>query len=413
MFTLHQHCRACGCGVHAPGTKSAASNVLVPVLDLGLQPLANDFRQEHEEHAGWAPLKVMLCSNCGMAQLSVTVNPSVLYSHYSYVTSHSQIMLEHFEVLREAIIREATAVNSVLEIGSNDGTLLAFLKNNPFETVLGCDPAENLAVKANKRGVPTFCGLFTEENCDCHKKKDVVIARHVMCHIDDWHDLVRGLEKVSHEESLLVIEVPYYKDMLSSRSWDQCYHEHTSYMSIGAMKALLSGSSLHLHKIEHYPVHGGAIVIYLRRNESHTRPDKSVDQYLEGEVDQKEQWQALGRFKDEMVFQMKKLVENLVQSGKRVCGYGASAKSTMWINACGFSKKDICYVTDNTHEKMYRFCPGTDIQVVPEGMLTADMPDYAICFCWNYFSDVYEKERLFRKAGCRWILPVPEVKVVE
>lgn len=407
MFKHHTHCRACNFAFSAPGTKCQPNDRLIPVLDLGVQPLANDFRREDETCEGHYPLKVMLCPRCKLAQLSVVVDPKTLYSNYAYVTSHSQTMMRHFDELRNDIMVETTVANSVLEIGSNDGTFLAFLKNNPFETVLGCDPAENLAKIANGRGIPTFCGLFTVENCDCQKAKDVVIARHVMCHIDDWTDFMVSLERVTHDESLVVIEVPYYKDMINRNSWDQVYAEHLSYMSIGAMEALCARSSFHIHTIKKYGIHGGSVVFFLRKNGSVVKPvpyAKDEDQAL-GE------WQMLSDNKEDMVLELKSLVADLRTQGKRVAAYGASAKSTVWLNACGFTAKEISYICDNTPQKQYTFSPGSNIPVLCEGMLTADLPDCCICFAWNFFQEIQAKEVIFNKTG-KWIVPVPSVKVM-
>lgn len=407
MYKPHTHCRACGYAKRGLG-KAGEAKPMHKVLSLGLQPLANDFRTELEERAGHAPLEVLVCPNCGLAQLSVVVDPKILYSNYSYITSHSKTMLDHFNVIVEDIKREATATRSVLEIGSNDGTLLSFLKNNPFEEVLGCDPAENLCKIANSKGIVTFCGMFTAENCDCQKQKDVVIARHVMCHIDDWQDFMRGLERVTHKESLVCIEVPYYKDMLERGSWDQVYHEHLSYMSINAMDWLVRETAFHIHKVTHYPIHGGSVMIYLRRNESSVKP---VFKYAEALAEgyPLEEWKELDRRKAEMIGQLRLIVTTAVTEGKRVVGYGASAKSTVWMNACGFTKREIAWIADNTPQKQNTFSPGSDVPIVTDKTLAFDQPDYCICFAWNFFPEIQKKEANFKG---KWIVPVPEVHIV-
>lgn len=421
MFTLHSHCRACGLGkpaiptlkvVTAPAGTYGSNDRLVEVMDLGLQPLANAFADATSDQSGYAPLKVLVCPECGLAQLSVVVDPRILYSNYAYVTSHSQTMMKHFEALREDILKDATTADSVLEIGSNDGTLLAFLKNNPFSTVLGCDPAENLAKIANKNGIPTFCGMFTYENCDCQMQKDVVIARHVMCHVDDWTDFVKGLERVTHKESLVAIEVPYYRDMVQSHSFDQVYHEHLSFMNVKAMKALLSKSSLHIHNVKHYPIHGGTIVMFLRRNESRVQPDPSVSEWVSKESNIVEEWKSLATNKDRMVKELKDLVADLKSKGKTIAAYGASAKSTVWINACGFTRNEIGFLCDETPTKQYKLSPGSNIPVVDPGALTRELPQYCVCYAWNFFKEIYDKEEIFRKYGGQWIVPVPTPQIV-
>lgn len=421
MFRYHQSCRACGLGKPEIPTLKVSTSAgdaygkatgLVEVLDLGLQPLANSFVELTADQSGYAPLKLMACPRCGLGQLNVVVDPRILYSDYRYVTSHSRTMLQHFEVLRDDILKETTAANSVLEIGSNDGTLLSFLKNNPFSTVLGCDPAENLAAIANKNGIPTFCGMFTEKDCDCHKQKDVVIARHVMCHIDDWQDFVRGLERVTHDESLVVIEVPYYLNMVKSGSWDQIYHEHLSYMNVKAMAGLLSHSKLHIHKVKHYDIHGGAIVMFLRRNASVVKPDPEVATWINNESDILKEWRELSEKKDLMIDDLKSLVSDLITQGKTIVGYGASAKSTVWINACGFTKREIKFLCDETPMKQWKVSPGTNIPIVDPGALTRELPDYALMFCWNFQKEVIDKESIFVEKGGKWIVPVPKVTIV-
>lgn len=416
MFKYHTYCRACGFAkdTRAIGIKSTPlTDKLVKVLSLGVQPLANSFRDETEEQDGFAPLEVLLCPKCYLAQLSVVVDPAVMYSHYSYFTSHSKMMLDHFEAIRNDIVSQTSLRSSVLEIGSNDGTFLGFLKNNPFEQVLGCDPAENLAKIANANGIPTFCGMFSEKDCDCQLKKDVVIARHVFCHVDDWHDMVRGLERVTHKESLVCIEVPYYKDMISKHSFDQVYHEHLSYLSISSVRALLKDSAFHIHKVVHYPIHGGAIMLYIRRNESEVVADPEVFNWIDNEKNALDDWRGLATYKNKLVADLRATVNNLNEQGKRVVGYGASAKSTVWVNACGFTRKDIKWICDSTTSKLFKMSPGTDIPIVSEGSMVVDFPTHAICFAWNFFSpDIYEKEKIFRSDGGLWIVPVPEVRIV-
>ena len=192
MYHQHTKCRACG------GTD------LVLVLDLGAQPLANDFRKPGEECAGYAPLKVLFCKTCTLAQLSVVVRPEILYSRYSYVTSKSEMMRSHFKDILDDILEECHQTpKTLLEIGSNDGTFLKFAKNE-FKEMVGFEPAENLCAAAETQGVSTIERLFTHANAielaAVPFKADVIVARHVFCHIDDWRDFIRGLETISHKD---------------------------------------------------------------------------------------------------------------------------------------------------------------------------------------------------------------------
>lgn len=418
MYHLHTRCRACGFGqeVTPAGIKIGETNQkLVPVFDLGIQPLANDFRSEAEEHEGFAPLKVLFCPRCTLAQLSVTVRPDILYSHYSYVTSRSPMMRDHFEALRKQI---ATLGGNrrVLEIGSNDGTLLEYLRTHGHDQVFGIDPAENLSIKANQIGIPTMCEMFNLSSAKAWRKEvgtaGVILARHVFCHINNWQDFVQGLEAVSDKHTLIGIEVPHAEKMLRGVEYDTIYFEHTSYFTVRAMEALLRQSDFHIHEVTDYPVHGGSLMVWLRHNESGIPPTANVQSRLEHERAGMGQWVDFSTKSHENISKLKTLVKGLRSKHKRVVGFGASAKSTVAINACGFTRQDIEYVTDTTPEKMYKLVPGTDIPIFDQGALLRDLPDYAVCWAWNFLTDVLTGQKAYLNNGGKFILPVPEVKVI-
>lgn len=262
MYKKVKACRTCG------------NLQLKEVYDLGVQPLANDFCRPDQESAGHAPLKVMFCEECTNSQLSVVVDPNIIYSNYPYVTSKSDTMKSHFRNLWNEITKEAKP-KSLIEIGSNDGLFLDFCHNEGVENVLGVDPAANLQHK------DSICSLFDEqvarEIVDRGFRPDVIVARHVFCHIDDWRGFMQNIEAISNPETLVVIEVPYVMDMLHGLEFDTIYHEHLDYLSIKAVEYLLRDFMFHIHRIVRFEIHGGAIVLMLRRDDCDTEVDPSVN----------------------------------------------------------------------------------------------------------------------------------------
>lgn len=416
MYKLHTHCRACNYGNPvASGIKSAPSEKLIPVLDLGVQPLANDFQDEVGEHAGFAPLKVMFCPRCSLAQLSVVVPPKILYSNYNYVTSPSSMMRDHFEKLWSDMLSEGE-IKSVLEIGSNTGDFLSFCSSRGAERVVGIDPAENLCKIAISKAVPSIPEMFNYESAVKANAlllgADAVVARHVFCHIDDWHDFVECLKSVGGKETIYVIEAPYTPDTIAMNSWDQIYHEHLNYLTIKSMRALLSGTGLHIHKVNRYSIHGGTVAIVLRRDESSVAPDVRDWVKTAEENFGEETWRSLAKRASTQQVRLRDCIEGIVDQGKTVAGFGASAKSTVWINAAGLTRRHIRFICDSTPQKQYKFSPGSEIPIVDEGALIRDLPDFAVCFAWNFMPEVLKNQSLYIKNGGRFIVPVPEISIV-
>lgn len=406
MFHHHTTCRACG------------NKELVKVLDLGVQPLSNDFQPVNGECAGYAPLAVLFCRKCTLAQLSVVVRPEVMYANYSYVTSESRTMIKHFEQLRWDILNEASPDRNrvkLLEIGSNTGFFLDGMQLKDAD-VLGIEPAKNLSDIANARGVKTINALFDAPTAiDLQYsgyRADVIVARHVFAHIDDWKGFIHCLEKVSHKDTLVVIEVPWVVDMFNMNSWDQVYHEHLSYVSITAIHALLEGTEFYLSEVKHYEIHGGAIALFIkRRYENDIRA--GIDWPLKADENLEHAWRELSARSGQMDTDLWGVVRKLNREGKKVCGFGASAKATVWLNAANLTNKEILFVCDNTEQKQGKLIPGTDIPVRAEQDLYFYEADYCINFAWNFSAEVMAKHKAFTDRGGKWVQVVPDVRVLE
>lgn len=396
MYRPHTRCRCC------------SKDNLTPVFDLGVQPLANAFAKSDDERPGFYPLQVLFCEACTLAQLSVTVNPAVLYHNYPYITSRSRTMREHFELLWRAITAECQP-DSVAEIGSNDGYLLQFLKEKGVDRVLGIDPAENLSPKPDS-GIISICGLFDAQSAAiAHRAMPdakVIIARHVFAHINDLNAFVKNLDTLANQDTLIVIEVPYVMDILAGVELDTIYHEHLSYVSVRAIVTLLETSPFHIHKVLRFEIHGGAIVLMLRRNDHDSQPNGSIDYYLSREKITVSTWIDFAVMAHRKIDALRRFVATKIYGGNAsVCGFGASAKSTVWINACGFSEREIKFICDCTPSKQGRFSPGSRIPILPESALLEKQPGFAICFAWNFAKEIMENNQPYLEAGGRFVIP--------
>ena len=412
MIHERNQCRTCG------------SKNLKLILNLGRTALANDFLKP-EEVANYKislPLRVALCPDCSLVQLGDTVDPKILYSHYAYVTSTSKTMDTHLNQMMTHLLSTARlgAGSKVLEIASNTGVFLKKFKERGCE-VLGIEPAGNIADVALATAIPTRKEFF---NAATAKKlqaewgaADLILGRHVFAHIDDLRDLVAGLEVISHQDTLIAFEVPYVADFFEHTEYDTVYHEHLSYISVRAIEALVKDTAFMVARVDHYPIHGGSILFHLRQRAAKAEPHASVAQALEKEkqmrLSEPATWESFAQRVNHIRTELPALLRKLRAQGKRIIGYGASAKGNTLLNTCGITSKELDYIIDNTPFKQNKIAPGSWIPVRPPEMLLKDQPDYALLLAWNFAPEIIKRETEFQKRGGRFIMPIPEPKVLD
>jgi hypothetical protein len=411
MIHERRHCRTCG------------SKNLALILDLGKTALVNDFLAP-EEVAGYKislPLRVVLCRDCSLVQLADTVDPKVLYSRYAYVTSTSRTMDAHLSE-QSAHLLEVGGLDAgakVLEIASNTGIFLKKFHERSCN-VLGVEPASNIAEVAVNSGIPTRNEFFNSANARKLKADwgaaDLILGRHVFAHIDDLHDLLAGLEIVSHADTLIAFEVPYLVDFFEHTEYDTIYHEHLSYISVRSLEALLKESPFMLSRIDHYPIHGGSILFHVRHRASSVKPHASVAAALEKErqlrLIEPATWKNFAARVEHIRTELPALIRKLKSQGKRMIAYGASAKGNTLLNTCGLTNQELDYVIDNTPFKQNKIAPGSWVPVRPPETLLADQPDYALVLAWNFAKEIVGRETEYQKRGGRFIVPIPEPKIV-
>jgi novobiocin biosynthesis protein NovU/D-mycarose 3-C-methyltransferase len=410
MIHERRDCRAC------------ASTRLEPILDLGRTALANDFLAAGEAAAyrTFLPLRLRLCRDCSLVQLADVVDPKFLYRHYAYVTSSSRTMDRHLDAQAADVLAVAGGAKKVLEIASNTGEYLQKFQRLGCE-VLGVEPAANIAEIAQQKGISTRVEFFNAHTAPAIRASwgapDVVLGRHVFAHIDDLKGLLTGLDAIAHERTLVGFEVPYLADFLEKTEFDTIYHEHLSYVPVRAVDALLRGSPFQLERVVHYPIHGGSILFQFRRRAAGIAVHPSVAAALKREaelkLDDPRTWDSFSQKVSKIRRDLPSLIRDLRKQGKRVIGYGASAKGNTLLNTSGLGAKDLDYIIDNTPFKQGKVAPGSWIPVRPPELLLEDQPDYALLLAWNFAAEIVAREQEYQKRGGRFILPIPEPTIVD
>lgn len=393
----HTKCRIC------------RSESLVPGFDLGTQPLANGFYEPGSQPPPRFPLNVKVCGSCGLAQLSEVVDPKVLYSFYRYVTSPSRTMRDHFDNLWDRACSVLGRIpSSVLEIGSNDGRLLAAWKPR-LKKVFGVDPAKNLTEKASADGIPTlaapFCEATSRHIAGQDSPPDVIVARHVLCHIDDWWDAFAGLNMVAGPDTVIMIEVPDASRLLENGEFDTIYHEHLSYVTPEDLRFFLrilgEETGIHFRIADQWQVglHGGSVVLSIVRGRDPIGALRNTEASISD-------WAKLDWFASERCFWIRSSLEEYAQAS--VVGYGCPAKSTVLLSKLG-GAFGIQYITDTTPEKQGLLHPVGGIPIVHPDVLAANPPDLAVLFAWNFRREILEKEAQLRSRGTRFLIPLPNL----
>lgn len=400
-YKEHTSCRVCG------------DSRLVKCVDLGIQPFANDHRKSRVT-LPVAPLELLFCESCKLGQLSVVVRPEILYSKYSYTTSRTETMRSHLAaVWRDLCSVCGFAPSRVLEVGSNDGFCLKLFSDLGASSVLGLDPADNLADISRKSGIDTITGFLSSDFVDTSGISkhyfDAVVLRHVFCHIDDWHDAMEAVSKCLGDKSIAYIEVPHIARMAAHGEWDTIYHEHLSYMSVTAISNLALMHGLKVVSVKKYQIHGGSIGVFLSKS-SCRHADESVSREIGCESSVTAQ--ALREMPvDSDCNRLRLAIDSASDSGARVVGFGAPAKATVICNRAGIRRDRIAAMFDSTPWKQGCFVPGTDILILPPCDLSA-VADVAVMFPWNFSSEILDKNKQFTSAGGKFLMPVCGVRLV-
>ncbi len=409
-LTIITQCRGCG------------ATHLEPILSLGQTPLANSLLTDTELSSPEPlfPLDLVFCPTCSLVQITVTVAPELLFRDYLYFSSFSDTMLRHSKEIVEKLIatRHLGPDSLAVEIASNDGYLLQYFVNANIP-VLGIEPAQNIAKVAEERGVRSIAEFFNTELAQTLRARgeqaDVILANNVMAHVADLHGVVEGIHLLLKKDGVAVIETPYVKDMIDRCEFDTIYHEHLCYYSLTALNHLFEQHQLALSAVEHLSIHGGSLRLYV------THPGAAGDRASVRQMLAEEAAWGVRRldFYQNFADRVKRLQATLTDilvglksQGRRLAAYGAAAKGSTLLNAFGIGHELLDFVVDRSTYKQGRYMPGTHLPIYPPANLLQQMPDYVLLLTWNFAEEILEQQIEYRRRGGRFILYIPEIKVL-
>ena len=404
------NCRLCG------------GHDLELVLQLAPTPIADDYvsveRVDEVQEA--YPLDLYLCHTCGHVQLLDVVDPEALFGEYVYVTSVSLGLVEHFRRYADALMRRVNLPQGafVVEIGSNDGSLLRFFQERGMR-VLGIDPAREIARRATESGIETLPTYFTSELAHKIKQKygpaAIVTANNVFAHADDLADMADGVCELLASDGVFVFEVSYLVDIVQKALFDTIYHEHLCYHSVKPLDSFFSRHGMQLIDVQRIPSKGGSLHATAQLAGGPRPVSPSVAELIALEaslgLDGPAPFKALATQLDGIKTELLNLLRDLKAQGKTIAGYGASATVTTLLHHFDLGGR-LLFLVDDNPLKHNLFSPGYHIPVFPSQAIYERKAGYVLILAWRYAEPIVKKHQVFLFQGGHFIVPMPSVEVI-
>lgn len=405
------HCRACD------------SDKLSQYLDLGNLPLANGLTHNDSDESSRYPLQLLFCNNCALTQLSVVVDPKILYHKYPYRSSVSQTYKRHAYKLTGDLMEMYKKSHkcedyfdmtepTIVDIGANDGCLLHQAQRHGFRKLVAIEPDSSMneaigegIIKMNNFFGPSIRGAVRLTFNSMSIGADFATATNVFAHMDSIKDFTENMTYILNPYGVAVIEVPYAVNMIEGCEFDTIYHEHLSYFTMKALYKLFQESNMGIFRVEKIGIHGGGLRLFL--DFKVRSMEDSVWALMNEEFDNG--YHYLYKYENfslnvEMVKKgLLRKLHDLKARGKKVVGFGASAKGCTLLNYCGIDGLYLDHIIDETKEKQGRFVPGVNLEVKPYDYKDILETDAILLLAWNFQSEI--KRKLVDFKG-EWIMPL-------
>jgi len=396
----------------------------ITFADLGMSPLSNAYlaKSELRTAESFYPLHAYVCGTCRLVQLEAFETPQRIFGDYAYFSSYSESWLDHARRFAEAACRRFSLDRDsvVIEAASNDGYLLQYFKAVGI-TVLGIEPAANVASAAQARNIPTlvrFMGSgLAEELVAEGRQADLLIANNVFAHVPDLHDFTAGLARLLKTEGTLTLEFPHLLQLIEGNQFDTIYHEHFSYFSFTTASRVLAHYGLVVYDVEELATHGGSLRVYASHaSTANSRMTEAPARLLRKErehgLDRLETYHAFAEGVRAAKRSLLRFLIDAKEQGKQVVGYGAPAKGNTLLNYCGVRDDLLTYTVDRNPHKQQRYLPGTHIPIYAPDRIGETRPDYLLVLPWNLIDEITTQMAHIRDWGGKFVVPIPHTRII-
>tara|TARA_E500000178_G_C16943917_1_gene717853 strand:- start:105 stop:1286 length:1182 start_codon:yes stop_codon:yes gene_type:complete len=385
-------------------------------LNLGNQPLANNFKKEKTKV--FYKLKLLYDSKTKLVSINKKFDKKVMFNKtYPYRSSESLTMQKHFKEI-SIKIKKNFKFKNILEIGSNDGAFASNFKRNNMVCI---EPCLDVGNELRKKKFKVFTEYFDKKLTIKLKKKyknfDVIFSANTITHINDLQKVLRNIKDILSFNGTLILEEPSFLECFKKNAFDQFYNEHIYVLSAISLTNILKPLKLKIFRVENINVHGGSLRYYIKRSESDNfKTEKSYKKQIINERKRK-----LHKFSSCLIFQKNvlKLKNSLLsiftkikEKNGKIVGYGASAKAVTVLNFCNLKDKFVDYFLDTTKNKINKYLPGTKIIIRKYSKTRMNNKNFYFLGAWNFKDEIIKKEKLFLQKGGKFILHLPKPRII-
>tara|TARA_B100001057_G_C22862759_1_gene955261 strand:- start:1578 stop:2765 length:1188 start_codon:yes stop_codon:yes gene_type:complete len=388
-------------------------------LDLGFQPLANNYLRKSELNKKEKKyrLKIGININTKLVSINKPISSKMMFNDkYPYRSSMSKTMLKSFKNLAIAINKNLKP-KKILEIGSNDGS---FIKNFSKKKVIGIEPCSNIERITKKKGFNTYPLYWNLKTAKKLLKKegkvDLIYSANTISHIEDLDQVFKSINILLNDNGTLIVEDPSLLECLKKNTYDQFYNEHIYVFSLLGIENILKKHNFEIFHVQNLEIHGGSNRYFIKKKINKGQIFSSVNKQRKKELNYGIQkittYKKFAKRVKLSKEKLKRIFLKITSKDKKIIGYGVTAKSTTILNYCKIGKRLISYFIDTTKDKQNKYTPGTKIPILKYlGFIEKDV-DFVFLGAWNFQEEIFNKEKKFIKRGGKFIVHTPKPKIL-
>ena len=380
-------------------------------LDLGYQPLANNFKKK--KNKSFYNLKLFFDTKTKLVSINKSFDKKIMFNKtYPYRSSVSLTIKKHYRDL-SIKLKKNIRFKNILEIGSNDG---AFARNFDKKKIICVEPCLEVGNELKKKNFKVFIEYFnnklTKKLKSKYQKFDLIFSANTITHIENLREVLKNISNLLSKDGVFVLEEPSFLECFKKNAFDQFYNEHLYVISAISLTSILKTINLKIFKIENINVHGGSLRYYITHKENYKfKISKNLTNQLKTENNAGLNKFATYKNFAKNVLQVKKdlikIFRDIKQKNGKIVGYGASAKSVTVLNYCNLKEDFFEYFLDTTKNKIGKYLPGTKIMVRRYAKSKLNKDNYYFLGAWNFKDEIFFKEKDIINKGAKFILHLP------